>query len=271
MTIQSLSFAMFRAWVDLVAEAGSKAQRRTAAVCAVGALTLSLGACGGPGAGSSSEPVTAEQTTSVSADPSEAVTAEVEAAAWKVKNVVVVQAAVDLYGKEAAGEGAVMAERLARDYSFNDQSTKFASGQGIAESKRWMLGIRKDMLPGAAADWSKSVNSYFAVKDKDFDSDNAHWGDIMSLTSYGLYDKGMFPAEGTPVMEDPTIKSINVDVEADGRLWVTMKTQATYNFVSGGIAKQSVATRDQEMWLEKVDGQWMIDGWHGTCVIKVVA
>lgn len=226
------------------------------------ALVLS-GCSGGSNGATDSAPAKTKPSNAASAT-----TAAIDEPKWKVRNVVIQERAIDLYGQEAAEQGRDMAERLARDYSFNNRSIKYPQGKGLASTRRWMLGIRNEMTPDAAGDWGKVVRTYFAGDE--FDSDNKMWGDIMSVTSYGLYEKGMYPAAGVAPMEDMTIKSLVVDLASDGRLWITMKSSATYNFLSDGAARQSVANRNQEMWLERIGGRWKIDGWNGDTIIKVV-
>lgn len=262
------SGAVFKAWKNLVAEAWTRVRRTATAAFVVGAITFSLGACGTTGNDQPVDPIRAEHVASANVDPTAAASPTAEASPWKVKDVQIQQRAVDLYGQDMAEKGADMAETLARDYGFNENSVKYPSGEGVAASRKWMLEARKDMTPSAAADWTKTVDSYFAGKE--FSSENPAWGNIMSYTSYGLYSKGMYPAEGTPISENPTIKSLEVDVAADGRLWVTMKSSITYNFVNEGEAMQSVATREQELWLTRSGDQWKIDGWKGNVDLKVV-
>jgi hypothetical protein len=152
--------------------------------------------------------------------------------------------------------------RIAQDHTFNEQSYKYDGKKGRAESTQWMLSARKDMTADAARDWTHDVNTYF--REKKADGTEA-WNGMMSWTTYGLYDKGTRPKDPTlPLMFDRTVKSMDVDLSTDGRVWVTMKTGARFNVVNDGTPSISRADRTQEFWLMEVDGRWKIDGWNGT-------
>ena len=93
---------------------------------------------------------------------------------------------------------------------------------------------------------------------------------MMSWTTYGMYDKAMRPTDPTvPLMFDRTVKSLDIDLSTDGRVWVTMKTSARFNFRNKGKPAVSRADRTQEFWIKDLDGRWKIDGWKGTITFAV--
>lgn len=88
--------------------------------------------------------------------------------------------------------------------------------------------------------------------------------------TYGLYDRSKRPSDATlPLMFDRTVKSMDVDLSTDGRVWVSMETSARFNFRNKGKPAVSRADRTQEFWIKDVDGRWKIDGWKGTITFAV--
>lgn len=204
---------------------------------------------------------------SQSADPTGA--AYLRQADWKVTNVDIEPRAFDLYGDEMTENGVKFAQSLARNYGFHQNAVKYPAGDGISATRKWMLTATKQMTPGAARDWTRTVKSYFAGG-KEYGLKNRHYGDIQSYTSYGLYENGMHPEATVPLMERPTIKRLDVDVAADGRMWVHMDTSVIFNFVQEGKAAQARGIRKQEFWFERVGNAWKVDGWNGQMETKIL-
>jgi hypothetical protein len=237
------------------------ARRRFAAVLVLGVLAgaAACSADASEGAAPDREPAAEASSTSPSPEPEGPL---LSAGEWKVKKVVIEDRVDGLKGPGAGEEVRDLMLRIAQDHTFNEQSYKYDGKKGRAESTQWMLSARKDMTADAARDWTHDVNTYF--REKKADGTEA-WNGMMSWTTYGLYDKGTRPKDPTlPLMFDRTVKSMDVDLSTDGRVWVTMKTGARFNFVNEGTPSVSRADRTQEFWLMEVDGRWKIDGWKGT-------
>lgn len=237
------------------------ARRRLAAALLLGVLagTSACSADASEGASGDREPAAEASGTSPSPEPEGP---SLSAGEWRIKRVVIEDRVDGLKGPGAGAEVRDLMLRIARDHTFNQQSYKYDDKLGRAESTKWMLSARKDMTADAARDWTSTVNTYF--REKKADGTDA-WNSMMSWTTYGMYDKGMRPTDPTlPLMFDRTVKSLDIDLSTDGRIWVTMKTSARFNFVNKGTPAVSRADRTQEFWLREVDGQWRVDGWNGT-------
>lgn len=255
------SGAQFAAWKSLVAEAWTRVRRRAAVAFVAGALTFSLGACGTPGNDVRPEPSATQAAASATVDPAPS-TPALSTDKWTVKNVNIEDRVVGLHGQESAEQARDLIIQVAQDYGFNEQSVKYDGKEGKAESQKWMLEARKDMTPDAAADWTRTVNTYF--REKALDGTQAY-SDMMSFTSYGIYGTDMRPTDpNTPIMFDMTVKDMDVDLSNDGRIWVTMHSSAKFNYLNEGKPAVTKGERTQEFWLAKVDGQFKIDGWSGS-------
>ena len=261
------SGAQFAAWKNLVAEAWSRVRRRATVAFLAGALTFSLGACGATGTDVRPEPVATQAAASAKVDPSPEAAA-LSTKEWTVKNVTVQDRVVGLKGEKAAQEVQALMLDVAKDYGFNEQSIKYDGKDGAKESKPWMLSARKHMTPNAAGQWTNVVNTYFRESTK---AGSEVSGNMMSLTDYATYSADMRPSDPTlPLMFDMTVQDMEIDLAADGRIWVTMDSTAKFNFMNEGTPAVSRCTRNQEFWLMKVNGQWKIDGWTGRTEYKVV-
>lgn len=258
--------ATFKAWKNLVAEAWTRVRRRAAVAFVAGALTFSLGACGNAGNDVRPEPVATQAAASAPADPSPSAAA-LSTGEWTVKNVNIEDRVVGLKGEKAAKEAQDLALRMVQDYAFNEQSIEYNGKEGKAEGQKWMLAARKDMTSDAAADWTKTVTTYF--REKKADGTPAYSG-MISFTSWGLYPtQDMRPTDPSqPLMFDMTVKNMDVDLASDGRIWVTVESSAKYNYLNQGKPGVAVANRKQEFWLKDVDGQLKIDGWSGHIDMK---
>jgi hypothetical protein len=237
-------------------------RRRLAAALLLGVLagTSACSADASDGTGEDRKSVGGEPSSAPSTPETEAPV--LSAGTWRIKDVVIEDRVDGLKGPGAGAEVRDLMLRIARDHTFNEQSYKYDDKLGRAESTRWMLSARKDMTADAARDWTSTVNTYF--REKKADGTDA-WNSMMSWTTYGMYDKAMRPTDPTvPLMFDRTVKSLDIDLSTDGRVWVTMKTGARFNFVNKGTPAVSRADRTQEFWLREVDGRWKVDGWNGT-------
>lgn len=251
------SGATFHAWKNLVAESFSRVRRRAATAFLVGALTMSVGACGNTG-NASVAPDRAEHVAAAPATPE----SQYDTTYNDVKPSVSPEA-VAKYGEKEAAAGTDTAVTIVEEMAFNDANLTAEAPAG----KDKVLSVCDYMTADAAGDYTRAVNAYANAAPADRGKTA---GDVWSMTLYDPYTDTNF--DGKPVSmasEGPAavnqkIRSVKTALDDDGRLVVTVKSSADLRIDIANDPHLFHIDRDTTYYMVKTGDGWKIDGWNGT-------
>jgi hypothetical protein len=249
--------ATFHAWKNLVAESFSRVRRRAATAFLVGALTMSVGACGNTGTADAT-PDRAEHVAAAPATPGP----QYDTTYNDVKPSIS-QDAVTRYGSAEVNAATDEAVTVSEEFGFNSD---FLTAEA-PEGKDGLLAAADHMTPDAARDWVKNVNAYANAAPEDRAASS---GNVWSLALYDPYTNAAMGGKSVSMTTDgpaainQRIKSVRTSLDGDGRLVVSVKSSADLRINLDQQPNLFHIDRDMTYYMAKTGDGWKIDGWSGS-------